>query len=138
LPWKKSSIHQYLTIYEGLQDPRIGVLVHRMDSEPKSLIRQVLGAKEFSTTLAALEAYAEGGAAEARKVLKARRGGRPEGTVTRQTRGKGGYDLTIRVRSTMSVDEVQRALEALTTVERDLRRFASQQSGTGAEDPGQA
>lgn len=123
LPWKKSSINQYLTIYEGLQDPRIGPLAHQMDNEPKSLIHQVLGARDFSTTLAALEAYVAGGPDEARKILKAARGGRPEGTVARKKRGIDGYDLTIRVRPTMSSEDAERALKALRATEEDLRRL---------------
>lgn len=124
LPWGKTSVDHYLTIYRGLQDPRMAPLVHRADKAPISLLCKMLTLDEFSTRVDALKAYAEKGTAAAQEVVKAAKvtsqGGRPLKTVTRKER-RGGYDLTIRIRPTMTAAQVEEALQALDQAEEDLK-----------------
>jgi ParB/RepB/Spo0J family partition protein len=129
LPWEKTQIHEYLTINRALQDPRLAPHVRRADSAPISLLCAILTQHEFSTRLAALEAYAEKGAAAATQVMRAakpvRKGGRPLKTVTRTKRGDG-LDLTVRIRPTMTEAQVEEAREALSQGFHDLETIPRQ------------
>ena len=123
LPWEKTQVGEYLTIYRGLQDRRLSAAVRRADSAPISLLCKMLTQEGFSTQLAALEAYAEKGAAAARAVMGTanpdRMGGRPLKTVTR-TKRRAGYDLMVRIRPTMNEAQVEEGREALRQALRDL------------------
>jgi hypothetical protein len=123
LPWEKTQVGEYLTIYRGLQDPRLTAAVRRADSAPIALLCNILTHQEFSTRLAALKAYAEEGAAAAEAVMgpvkPPRKGGRPLKTVTRTKRGDG-YDVTVRIRPTMNEAQVGEAREALRKALEDL------------------
>lgn len=120
LPWGRTSVRQYLTIYDALQDPRLAPLVHRVDKAPKSLLYKILAQEEFSTRAGALQVYVEKGEAAARKVISAGNGGRPLKTVTRRERG-GGWDTTVRIRPTMSKAEIEEARQGLEKAVEDLR-----------------
>lgn len=122
LPWKKTSVADYLRIDKALQDPRTGALVRSMDKEDKSLLLKVLEQKTFSARLRALKAYQEGGATAVRKVLAGKKGGRPQKVVSLSKRGQG-YDMTIRFRKTMSAEAIAEVLAAVSTLEADLGRL---------------
>lgn len=123
VPWEKSAVTQYLTIYRGLQDSRLAAAVRRADSAPIALLCNMLSQREFSTKLAALEAYAEKGAAAAEAIMRtpkpARGGGRPVKTVTRTKRGEG-YDMMVRIRPSMNEAQIEEAREALRQALEDL------------------
>lgn len=132
LPWEKTQIGDYLTIYRALQDPRLAPAVRRADSAPISLLCNILAHEEFSTRLEALQAFAEKGAAAAKEVTRtakvASNGGRPLKAVTRRKR-RAGYDVTVRIRPSMSTEQVEeatralrQALEDLTTIPTDAPR----------------
>jgi ParB/RepB/Spo0J family partition protein len=124
LPWEKSQVREYLTISRALQEPRLEPAVRRADTAPISLLCNMLTQEEFSTKVAALEAYAEKGAAAAEEVMRAarpaRKGGRPLKTVTRTKRGEG-LDLTVRIRPTMTEAQVAEAHSALIQGFEDLK-----------------
>lgn len=136
LPWGKSSVNNYLTIYRALRDPRLKPLVQRVDGAPISLLCNMLTQEEFSTRVGALEAYAENGAAAAKKAMSSARststGGRPLKTVTRGKRGDG-YDVTVRIRPTMTEPEVQEAYDALNQALEDLKTIPQKASVSGEE-----
>lgn len=129
LPWEKTQVGDYLTIYRALQDPRLEPHVRRADSAPISLLCNMLSQEEFSTRIDALEAYASAGAGAATKVIRSakpvKKGGRPPKTVTQRERG-GGYDLTVRIRPTMTEAQVDEAEASLLQALDDLREIARQ------------
>lgn len=122
LPWKKTSVNDYLRIDQALQDPRTSAFVRSMDKEDKSLLLKVLELKTFSARLRAFKAYQEGGAAAVRKALAAPKGGRPQKPVSRSKRGQG-YDMTLRFRPTMSAEAIAKVRSAVATLEADLGRL---------------
>jgi len=108
----KTAVNDALSIYRALEDPRLGSLVRQADSAGKKLLVKALRAPEFSTRVKALQAFQEGGATAARKVLSSGNGGRPQKPVSRRERGDG-YDLTIHLRPTMDVKALSEVEEAL-------------------------
>lgn len=119
LPRGRTFVSQHLKIYDALQDPRLGPLVRSADKAPTSVLYNILRQDDFSAQVRALEAYAEKGSSGAKAVINAGTGGRPAKTVARRKRGKG-YDLTVRIRRTMSELEIEEAREALAQAIQDL------------------
>lgn len=119
LPWEKSSIAAYRKVYDALQDARLAPLVQRLDSPDISLLYKALCVSEFSRTVEVLEAYVDSGANAARKILNASKGGRPKQWVSRKAQGNG-YDLTVRFRPSMPVEDARAALARLESLRDDL------------------
>lgn len=80
--------------------------------------------KEFPKKVKALEAFAANGKAGAEGVLKGGKRGAPKKPMTR-SECDGGYDLTVRVRSTHSAEVIQAQLEALEGTVEELRGMAA-------------
>jgi ParB family chromosome partitioning protein len=138
IPTGKTSIHQSLVIYHALRDPRLAHLVRGADKIGKRLLATILAAPELRTTMTALEMAGEGKSSkEIDKFL--RTSGRPSQgnsgrrtlrAVTRQTRGEW-YDITFRVRQTMTAEELDQAIEEaerLALALHSLRRTVSEQA----------
>lgn len=135
IPPGKTSVHESLVIYRALQDPRLEPLVRRADTIGKRLLANVLAAPEFLTTTTALEMAVEGRpaseieahlrSANRRKVAKA--GGRTLSAVARTARGDG-YDLTFRLRKTMTAEDLDRAIEEAERLTNDLRKLRQETS----------
>jgi hypothetical protein len=134
MPEGRTAVANALVIWRALQDPRLEPLVRQADKAGKTLLVKALRANDFRTTVRALEAYSEGGVSAMRGVLATRRG-RPEQVITRRQRGSddSSYDLTVRVRATMSAEQAAEALQALRAVEDDLARIAGE-SVPGADN----
>jgi ParB-like chromosome segregation protein Spo0J len=115
---QKTAINDSMQIYRALQDPRLEPLIRAADGAGKTLLLKALRAPELSRTVAALEAFASGGASAMRKAL-AKRSGRPQKSVLRRKQG-GGYDLTIRYRPGMLVEDRLAALAELEATKADL------------------
>lgn len=137
LPWKKTSVGHYRAIYRLLEDPRLAPTVHRVDSPSKSLLNAIAQQDEFSTRRAALEAYADRGAAAVREVLAAVDDASDEDppleTVTREKFGDG-YAITVRLRAVMTEAQVEEAEKALRQALADLAttpRRAGEDESTG-------
>jgi ParB/RepB/Spo0J family partition protein len=119
LPWEKTSIDDYLKIDKALRDPRTADLVRSMDKEGKSLLVNVLSQPTFSARIRVLKAYQSGGAAVVRQALAAAKNGRPQKAVTRSKRGEG-YDMTVRLRPSMTAEAIVEVLAAISTLRADL------------------
>jgi hypothetical protein len=128
IPPGKSAIQESLVIYRGLQDVRLAPLVRQADRLGKSWLAKVLASSEFSTTKYALERAAAGATVqEIREFLEAneakyrrKKGGRSLKSVVRTTRGNW-YDLTVRIRGTMSDDALAEAISETEVLLADLR-----------------
>jgi ParB/RepB/Spo0J family partition protein len=142
IPPGKTSIHESLVIYRALQDARLAPRVRQADKLAKSLLASVLSAPEFSTTTTALEMAASGASTKeiqaflkARaKAAKPRAGGRPQKSVVRTPRGTW-YDVTIRLRETMTDEGIAEAVRAAEEVLADLRVLLGRDHASGGDAP---
>jgi ParB/RepB/Spo0J family partition protein len=124
VPWERASIAEYIRIFRALGDPELGPLVQRLDCASKALVCKVIGAKSFALAQRAVIAYECDGAGAAEAVFSKPRVGRPVQCVTRR-RQKGGFDVTFRVRPSMSPEEASSALLAMDELRSVLQAIAS-------------
>jgi ParB/RepB/Spo0J family partition protein len=135
VPPGRTSVHRLLTIQRALEHPELSALVRGADIQDKSLLYRVLRAPEFSVTRTALECAAAGGSAEEVEAIIApprnkHAGGRPPKPVTRSIREDGGYDLTLRVRPAMPLEQVAEALAEAKRAVADLRKRMAELGST--------
>jgi ParB/RepB/Spo0J family partition protein len=133
LPWKKSSIDDYLAIYGALQDPELRDFVHSMDKAGKNLIRDIVTAKAPATRVQACEAFRRGGVKAARESLAVANGQSRKESVRvtgRTTDCTLTYDLRVSLRPDLSEEEIAAIEAALGQVEEDLARIRA-----GSEEP---
>lgn len=123
LPLGRTALGHYLTIYNGLQDPRLAPLVHAVDKPRKASLYRALSQDTFASKVAALEALQKRGT---------RKRGPRAATATQNSAGSpspvtrrdvdGGFDLEVRVRDGMSDEAVVEVCTELRRVLRDLKR----------------
>lgn len=141
IPTGKTSIHQSLVIYRALRDPRLAHLVRGADKAGKRLLATILAAPELRTTTTALEMAGEGKSTKeietflrtAGRSARANSGRRTLRAVARQTRGEW-YDVTFRLRQTMTAEELDQAIDEAERLMLDLhslRQKASEQAEAG-------
>lgn len=119
LPLRRTSIGQYLTIYEALQDPQLAPLVHSVDNPSKLSLYKALRQPELQTRIRALQAMQPRSEGSGRAAENATRRGRPSKRAKRQKRGKG-FDLQVEVRAKMPLGDIQRVRDALKRALDDL------------------
>jgi ParB/RepB/Spo0J family partition protein len=135
VPWGRSSVAAYRKVYETLQDPRLAPLVQRLDRPDISLLYNVLGVGEFSRKIELLNAFHESGATGVRKALRASKGGRPLKPATKeQRRDREGYELTVRVRPTMTIPEIEAAIKSTEDALADLHDMLVEKSAQRSDE----
>jgi hypothetical protein len=126
VPWEKSTIGNYLSIYDALQDPRSAPLVQLLDKEPLRLLLKICASEVRGKADALMAAYQDGGAPALRKALatgpagSAAKSAEVE-TLNTPTGEIQAYVLTIHIHRGMASKDVKLALGALAKAEADLK-----------------